>query len=442
MEILTTRKYPATKASLKHIPLEPGIYIFWSGKNINYIGKAKHLKNRLRSYFAKTVGLKTGEMVATSTELSFVKVNSELEALLLEARLISDLQPKYNIALKDDKHPLYIRITKDKYPLVLTARRQDVLVNGKFDLTHNKAVYGPFPSSSSVKAVLKLLRRIFPYADHEPTKRVCFYSHLGLCDPCPSLIEREGNAHLRARYLSNIRHVNAVLSGRLVRVRAELDKRMREFADQELFEEAKLLRSRLRQLDYLTHPITPIVEYVDNPDYIEDVHSKELGQLAAILAPHLGTIKPKRIECYDIAHLQGSFTTASMVTFIDGVADKTYYRHFRIRQSKRNSDFDSMREVLVRRSRHLLDWGQPDLIIVDGGKSQVNAFRAEFEGVGIPVIGIAKREETLVIPQGEKFVEAKLPNGPAKNLIQRLRDEAHRFARRYHHSLLKKSLLP
>ena len=137
-----------------------------------------------------------------------------------------------------------------------------------------------------------------------------------------------------------------------------------------------------------------------------------------------------------------------MVTFIKGVAEKTLYRHFKIRQEKGKSDTDSMNEVAQRRSKYLSAWGAPDLIIVDGGKAQTGIFRSVFSKFKIPVIGLAKREEKLVIPierlelSTHSFIERIVPYGPAKNLVQRIRDEAHRFARRYHHKLLQRELIP
>jgi len=133
-------------------------------------------------------------------------------------------------------------------------------------------------------------------------------------------------------------------------------------------------------------------------------------------------------------------TTASMVTFVDGEADKSLYRHFKIRNSKKADDVAAMYEVAKRRIRYLADWGSPDLIVVDGGKAQVNAFKEIFSQKEIPVIGLAKRYETLIIPHENIFKQIKLEKGPAKNLLQRIRNEAHRFARRYHHNLIKKEM--
>ncbi len=152
----------------------------------------------------------------------------------------------------------------------------------------------------------------------------------------------------------------------------------------------------------------------------------------------------ERIECYDVAHLAGISQTASMVTFINAEADKTLYRHFRIRQKNTRSDTDSLTEIARRREKHLTSWGIPNLIIIDGGKGQISSFLKHMSKHNIPIIGITKRNETLVIPIKEngkiQYRNIKLTKGYALNLVQRVRNEAHRFAQRYHHSLLKKEL--
>jgi excinuclease ABC subunit C len=151
------------------------------------------------------------------------------------------------------------------------------------------------------------------------------------------------------------------------------------------------------------------------------------------------------VECFDVAHLAGANATASMVTFTNGEPDKTYYRHFRIRQGASQDDYASMKEVIARRKKHFTDWGRPDLVIVDGGKGQVSVFLRELQGEEILVIGLAKKFETLVIPTKVRntinLSEFRLKKGCSLNFVQRIRDEAHRFAREYHHKLFTRSLI-
>lgn len=443
-QIPTLKRLSLRNLKFKQIPESPGVYIFIKENTPSYIGKAVNLKNRLKSYFSLNLAPKTQRMIGEAQSLSFIRVNSDLESLLLEARLIQKYQPKYNSAAKDDKHPLYIRITKETYPKVVTARRIE-------KKEKNLAFFGPFPSSKNVRSVLRTVRRIFPYAEHKAGKRPCLYSHLGLCNPCPSLIEKEKDQKTKdglvKTYKRNIRHIRAVLSGKFKPVRSELFREMQVKSKQEKFEEAQRVKEQISWLDYITQTAVPTESFLENPNLTEDIRRGELAELKAILNQYL-SLKGKllRIECFDVSHLAGVNPTASMVTFINAEPDKNFYRHFRIRQEKGADDIASMREVAGRRTQYFASWGVPDLIVVDGGKTQVSAFQTILKDAKIPIVGIAKRNETLVVPITTKskirFFEKRLPKGAALNLIQRLRNESHRFARRYHHHLLRKTLLP
>lgn len=427
----------------KQIPESTGVYLFLKNDTPTYIGKALNLKARLRSYFSLNLAPKTQRMIKEAEHLSFIRVNSELESLLLEARLIQKYQPKYNWASKDDKHPLYIRITKEIYPKVITARRIE-------KKEKNFAFFGPFPSSRTVRSVLKMLRRIFPYAEHKVGKRPCLYSHIALCSPCPSFIESQKDEKKKEKltriYKKNIRHIKAVLSGKFKSVRNELFDEMLLKSKNEEFEEAQRLKEQISRLDYITQTAVSTESFLQNPNLFEDIRMGELAELTYILNKVI-PVKGKlaRIECFDISHLAGVNPTASMVTFINGEADKNFYRHFRIKQEKGADDISSLKEVAKRRSKYFAAWGTPDLILVDGGKPQVSAFYEVLGDRGVPIIGIAKRYETLVIAKRQraklKFFEKRLEKGGALNLVERIRDESHRFARRYHHHLVKKSLL-
>jgi excinuclease ABC subunit C len=251
---------------------------------------------------------------------------------------------------------------------------------------------------------------------------------------------------LRKKYLGNIRHLKAILDGNIDKVKMALESQMETASKNEYYEKAAIFRNKVRNLIYITRPQMPTDFYLENPNLYEDVRRKEILDLKNILSKF--DILPKnlkRIECYDVAHLAGSSPTASMVTFIDGEADKSLYRHFKIRIAKGGDDYGSMKEVIGRRKKHFNDWGKPDLIIVDGGRGQVSIFRQELEGENISVIGLSKRFETLVIPVKmlgtTNLTEYRLQKGAALNLVERLRDEAHRFARVYHHKLVSKELI-
>ena len=441
--------YKVNKNSLRTVPSSSGVYLFKnSDVNVLYVGKANDLKARLKSYLALDLSPKTKKLLDLTEYFSFIKVNSEIEALLLEASLTKKLQPKYNLSLKDDKRPLYIRITKEKYPRVATARKIETPTKGE----QNIAFYGPFPSSANVKSVLKMMRRIFPYSDHRIGKRGCIYSQINLCEPCPNEIEKTKNIikqrKMMKKYVRNIHLIKGVLDGRIVYVRKKLKAEMDRLSKQEKFEDAKMIRDEIRKLDYITQPIVPISGFIRNPNLIEDIRSEESETLREFIKKQISLSNAlKRIECYDVAHLSGTNPTASMVTFINGEPDKSLYRRFKIRQIKGNSDTDSLREVAKRRIGHLSTWGVPDLIIVDGGRAQVGVFRKYFSEKNIPVIGLSKRLDSLVIPIEDRklltqgFIDRVVPRGPARNLVHRIRDEAHRFARAYHHKLMTKRLI-
>jgi len=443
----------------KKIPETAGIYCYFDDKKVIYIGKAINLKHRVSSYFNLDLEPKTSRMISEANTISYIQVSSELEALLLEAKLIRKYMPHYNIAAKDDKHPLYIVITNDEYPRIITARKVDLNKGSSL------AVYGPFPSSTNVKLVLKLIRKIFPYSDHKITKRACLYSHIGLCDPCPSEITRITNNEVRSKnvkkYKQNINKIKQILDGNIDKLSKSIEKDMVQASKLENYEEAARFRNQIAQLEYITKPQMPTDFYMENPNLYEDQRKKELDSLKKLIENYklknvhaIAIENYTRIECFDIAHLAGTNPTASMVTFINGEADKKFYRHFKIKKAKGGDDYASMAEVAKRRATHFIDWGKPDLIIVDGGEGQVESFTTALRSDvanNVQVVGIAKHPDRLIIlpdtsdtsdrPEKDTIKKIIL-SGPALNLVSRMRDEAHRFARRLHHKLVSNSLLP
>lgn len=437
------------KNKAKKAPDSPGVYQFKDESGVVlYVGKAKNLKNRLNSYFSNQLMEKTRQMLANASKVTYIKVNSEFEALLLEANLVKKYAPKYNIELKDDKSPLYIGITKEKYPRIVTYRKTDIK---KYKL---KIYFGPYLSGLQARQLLRNIRRVFNFSTHEPMKRICIYKQIGLCNPCPSEIENETDPNkkliLRKKYLRNVMGVRNILNGKLSFVEKDIEKQIKELSKSEEFEEAQKVNTQLNAFrNLMVNNEDTILPYLENPNFLEDIRNNEWNELCNILQKNGITNLRQgygwRVECFDIAHLAGSFPTASMVTFINGEADKNYYRHFKIYQNKSNSDVDSMKEVIKRRLKHLEDWGRPDLIIIDGGKPQLSKVgdllsQASLPGGPIPYIGLAKRYETIVIRQENEFVEIR-PRGEALKLLQRIRDEAHRFARRLHHKQVSKAMI-
>ncbi len=414
-------------------------------RKIIYVGKAKNLKARVSSYFTniKQLGEKTRALTEQIDKIKIVIVESELESLLLEAFYIKKYKPKYNIRLTDSKSYLLIRITvKDRFPAVLLARRMD---------DPNSLYFGPYPNSQAIKSVLKTLRRIFPFMStiNHPARR-CLYNHLDLCPCLPFNDTREK----RKENLENLKNIIRILEGGTRKLLKELEKDRELASKNERFEEALILQKRINALRYITQPFYQPIEYDLNPNLREDIRHKELTDLRKILE-HAGYLIEKeitRIECYDISHIQGTNTTGSMVVFINGEKESSQYRKYRIRHLKTPDDFASMREVLTRRFRHT-EWDYPDLLVIDGGKGQVSATLDVLRELQlqIPLIGLAKRIETIVIPTNhpkfildkkENFREVVLPHElGALKLLMRIRDEAHRFAITYHRKLRSKAAI-
>lgn len=395
------------------------------------MGKAKNLKNRVSSYFSKQItGEKTKLLVSKIHKIKIIKVNSEIESLLLEANLIKKYKPHYNIRLINNNAYQMIRITiHDEYPKVLISRQA----------SDQKSLYfGPYPSGTSIKMVLKFVRKIFPFQSvYNHTKRICLFNHLGLC-PCPPVFN---SPEFKKIYKKNIQNLIKFLEGKKQQVIQNLEKERGALSKTEHFEEAKKVQRQIDAIAYITSPMHSAIEYEHNPNLSDDLRKKETTNLSIQLQKAgvaIGTIQ--RIECYDISNISGIHATGSMVVFINGEKNSALYRRFKIRQSTGPNDFAMIQEVLQRRIQHK-EWNYPDLIIVDGGKGQVSSAYEVFKknNITIPVIGLAKREEIIITSD---FTEIKLPkNSEELLLIMRIRDEAHRFAITYHRKLRSKFAL-
>lgn len=416
------------KETLKTLPHAPGVYIYKDTHgSILYIGKAKDLKKRVSQYWQRdAVGPKTGLLVAQVATIETIETVSELDALLLEAKLVHDHAPKYNVVLKDDKSPIYIVLTlSEPLPHVLTLRRSDLPKK-----MHAKdALFGPFQSAGVVRSLLRQLRHTAPYCTQKRrTGRTCFYAHLGLCHPCPSDTKTDPRV-----YRKNIYRLKHILSGKSNTVAKELEHDMKAAAQKKNFEEAARLRNHLQNLYRILAKTYDPSLYVSADAAVEDMHATELSALGNLL----GISPPHRIECFDISNINGTYATGSMAVLTDGKKNTAQYKRFRIRRSATPNDVAMMKEVFTRRIAHP-EWGKADLIVVDGGKGQVHAVR-ELTG-DTPVIGLTKRFEEIIVPIGSgwKTIRVNLTS-PALHVLQRIRDEAHRFAITYHRLLRKKS---
>lgn len=446
---------------LKDLPRAPGVYFHKDAKGeIIYVGKAAVLRNRVRQYFQKSRGrdVKTDVLVHEIADTEWMVVESEIEALFLEAEMIRRYMPKYNILLRDDKAMSYIRIDYDSdYPTVSTTRRP---------LDDGARYFGPYPSLTTVRVALKLLRRIFPYATRQIAgqKRATLHYHLGLD---PGL--EEGRTTLED-YRANLRRLMAYIEGKRVTIIRELEKDMKTAAKSQDFEAAAKIRNQLTALERLSKQVI-----FSDKEFMDISKDHALNELVDLLG--LATY-PQRIEGYDISHMSGTDVVASMVVFTNGASDKAEYRKFKTHKDH-NNDFYNMNETLSRRlsEKNLKAWGKPSLVLIDGGKGQLDAaikardaackagpVNADGETTAvpmcqdIPMIGLAKREEQIVIQKGKSNVEVNLQilhklggfatesedfillNLPHSTnlvkLLQRIRDESHRFAVSYH-SVLK-----
>ncbi len=383
------------------------------------MGKAKSLRNRVSSYFQPPVNLgpKTAKLVSLIQSIEFIEVYSEIEALLLESKLIKKFKPPYNIASKDDKSPYYIHLTKEKYPKPIVNHESD------------GAIAGPFLSGWVARRILNHFRRISPYCTAKRNaKRPCLYSHIGLCDPCI------GDPNIdSAKYQKNIARLKRLLKGDFVRVLSGLKKQMIEESKNQNYEAAATLRDKIGHLEQLLQNPIPPEEYLINPNLVSDKRQETLEALKSALdLPQI----PERIEMYDVANLAGKDATGAMTVAEGGQTDTKLYRHFTIRSKDTPDDVAMMKEMLERRLKRD-DWPQPDLIVLDGGRSQLSIINSQFP-INVPVISLAKQEEIIFLPNGRQI---KLDRrNPGLQLLQQLRDEAHRFSRRLHHKHRAKNL--
>jgi excinuclease ABC subunit C len=411
---------------LKTLPTSPGVYIYRNtAREIIYVGKAINLKKRVTQYFQRddALGPKTTTLVSQIASIETKTVDSEIQALVLEASLIKKHKPKYNSLLKDDRSYIYICISKDSIPRVFTARFSQ--------LTKNDHIYGPFPNGSAVNSLLKTLRRIFPYRSrltHPQAK--CLYCHLGLC-PGP-------NPEPKA-YRQNIGKLKKVLSGKITSLQRQLTKEMKSASKSENYESALELRRQLESVNYVVSGWSALNHFYEKVDLPEDIQSSAVQELMTTLNPYFHFVKIDRIECFDISQMGLRHFVGSMTVYLNGHIDKSQYRKFKINTKVTPDDQYMIKEVVFRRLQHP-EWGTPDLIVVDGGKPQVSAASSLTNKT--PIIGLAKRLETIVIQLDSDWVEINLPlRSNALRLLQSLRDEAHRFANRYRKELMKKSLI-
>ena len=402
------------KEKIGLFPDSPGVYLMKdSSGRIIYIGKALSLRKRVSSYLARELSAKTSRLMANVVDIEYRATATESMALLLEASLIKEHKPKYNVSLRDDKSFPLVKITNEEFPAIYVTRKKE---------DDGAKYFGPYTNAALLREALKIIRRNFPYRSCSTLpKKACMYYRIKLSPaPCIGKISKSD-------YAETIKQISLILEGKNEELVKELSREMRQKAKERKFEEAALLRDKMIALNTFRPSL-----------YNAEAALNELREVLRL------PVMPRRIEAFDVSNILGRQATASMVSFYNGLADKDNYRRFRIKTVKQSDDYKMMAEAVHRRYLRLKEENLPlpDLILVDGGRGQLCAAKKELEGLGlvISIVSLAKREEeiyTLFIPRPIRLKN----NSSALRLLQCIRDESHRFALKYHRLLRKKRFL-
>lgn len=430
-----------SRTILKRLSQNPGVYTFRNRQGTPiYVGKAKHLRERLTYYFqSNLLSGRTRLMVRDAAYLETTETVSEVDALILEADLIKKFKPRYNVALKDDKNYLLIKVENSRrqpFPKVLTVRQRE---------NDGAEYFGPYPLGSSIKKVMRQLRKIYNFRDCSNSKfnkyrrlgRGCLYYDLKLC--LASCIGRI----TPAEYGRVRRGLRRFLSEGSPKIEAELNSLMQCYSRNLAFEKAEEVKKKIEVIKKIREIKFSPEDYRQNPFLAQDRYRVEMRQLADFINLHTGgklnvAGGQIRLEAYDISNLYGRQPTASLVVFENGRPQKNGYKRFKIKNVKGINDYLMIAEVMARRLKHH-DWPQPDLILIDGGAGQVRAAQKVLtDSFKAPIIGLAKRLERIYI--NGRYVKPSRAS-PLMDLLIRLRDESHRFAKKYHKLLRLKYAL-
>lgn len=452
---------------ISDLPKTPGVYIFYDKGKILYIGKASNLRERIKNHFNQP-SYKDNLFIKEVEKVGTLPLSSEIEALIEEARLIKKYQPKFNVMFRDDKNYFFVGMTKEDWPGVFTTHQlnnKQLITNNKRKLKDKKKqknkklsvvsckllvdYIGPFTDGTALKEALKTLRRAIPYRSCKRLpKKPCLYYGLNLC-PGPCLMERNfqripelKNQYLKLKreYQKQVQYLKEILEQGKEKVIRNLQKEMKEAAKKEEFEKAEKLKKSIESLKKVfLHRLI-----------LTDQKRAKKRNFGKLLKQALSLSKiPKRIEGYDISNIQEKEMVGSMVVFsplYEGgklwkyQPDKKWYRKFKIKSLKKQSDTGCLKEILKRRLFHP-EWPFPDLIFIDGGKGQLNVAKKvwqEFGNKKTYFLSLAKRKNILYNNSPQTFLSLNKLTEEVKMLILNLRDEAHRFALSYHHCLRRK----
>jgi excinuclease ABC subunit C len=427
---------PAVK--VRTFPTGPGVYLMKdAGGNIIYIGKAKNLRGRASSYFSKEAAndFRTRDWVGLIKDVDYIETADPIAAIFTEARMIKDIRPKFNIDLRDDKTFPYLQIrTREEYPRIEITRKP-----------RRKGVrlYGPFASTKHLRFAVDLLQRLFQFrscsldikSSDQRWKwfRPCLLHSIRRCTaPCNFRVSRD-------EYRLQVKKLIFVLEGKKDKLIRRMKKEMQAASEALNFEKARRIRDEIEALRKLE--MRGDVDKDAQPEVFPIDPKKGIIGLRKIFGL---SQTPRTIEGMDIAHLSGQDTVASLVSFLDGLPFKPGYRRFKIKSVEGVDDFASMREVVTRRFRRLAEEDDvfPDILLIDGGKGQLNAAVEAFKTLGIEppcLISLAKQEEEIFRPGEAESIKLSR-HSAALRLLQYVRDESHRFAQHYHHMLRHKRL--
>ncbi len=428
--------------TLKHLPEQSGVYLFKDkDRRIIYIGKANVLKNRVSSYFNRgnSHSVKVKQMVQRIDSIEYIVTASEMEALLLESRLVKKYKPYYNSQLKDDKSYPFIQITRGvDFPAIHLIRKSSKIAEKK------ARYYGPFTDVETSRKAVQKLRHIFKIRNCSQRKfnlgKPCLDYQIDLCSaPCARKIDQD-------EYQKKVNECSLLLAGRHKSLLKNLKQEMQIAAQLMLFEKAAKIRDTIRMIEKVITQEKISKSYQRRLNiYLQDsINKTSLQEALRDLQNYLNLpTPPLSIEAYDISNIQGKNAVGSMVYFHDGIPDKKKYKHFKIKSVQEINDYAMMKEILERRFRsfHLQEEELPDLVLVDGGKGQLNVVLQVINELNLPLnlVSLAEREEQLFQP-GKREPVMLPQNSAAFFLVQRIRDEAHRFALSYHKKLRSKTI--
>ncbi len=410
----------------------PGIYIFEDeNKKPLYIGKSISLRTRLKQHYeGYTEGTSKALQFIPQTRTIYLKVvRNDIEAVITEANYIKSYHPRYNSITKDDKSNIYIIFTNPPETKIKIIHATDIQT---LDLdNYQKQVYGPYTSSSTAQILTKQVRNIFGFclSPYNARNRACFNYHLSHCPgACLELISRE-------KYQRHLGRVKKFLSGQFVLLNRSLHQEIKNAIKKQEYEKADLVKRQIAGLHQAlsTRNSSLLLKLSDATDMLQ-------YKIVQSLNHPLLKVPPVRIECYDLAHLQGENYVGSMSVFVKGQPSTADYRHFNVAAPDRSDPF-AMKQIISRRFHHP-EWGKPDLIILDGGIPQLSIVTPVIPA-DIPVIALAKKRETIYLfDENHQTISLSLPlEDPVLNLFRSIRDEAHRFANSFHRQQRQKDLV-